>query len=184
MKKSIIIIAAIFMTAFTTKVMAQITGVTIPNTAAGAEIVAELTLQQVTSLQFGRIGAGALGGNCVLTTGAQRQADGDLNVSLTTTVTNAVYNATGQAAYSYKITLPTSINVIDGASHSMNIDDLKVKTTNVTTGDQSIGLIGNVDSLFGSDGKDQITVGATLHVGALQAKGTYTATFPITVAYN
>ncbi len=75
---------------------------------------------------------------------------------------------TGASGATYSITLPSSAILTSGGD-TMTVD---------TYTDDA----GATPTLVG--GSDTFNVGATLHVGATQAAGTYSGTFSVTVHYN
>ena len=80
----------------------------------------------------------------------------------------ASFDVTGDGNANYSITLPSSTTLSSGGN-TMIVD-----TFNHDAG-ASPTLVG---------GSDTFNVGATLHVGATQASGTYSGTFSVTVNYN
>jgi X-X-X-Leu-X-X-Gly heptad repeat protein len=91
-------------------------------------------------------------------------------VDLVGTPTNnsAQFTVTGQAATAFTVTLPA-----DGA-------------TTIANGSNTMGVNFTLNTGAGAltSGTEQIYVGGTLSVSATQAAGSYTGTFPVTVAYN
>ncbi|MFZ4740023.1 MAG: DUF4402 domain-containing protein [Bacteroidales bacterium] len=180
MKKSIIIIAAIFMTAFTTNVMAQ-NGATISaNSSATSEIITPLSIMKTQDMNFGKLAVLAgVPGTCILTTAATRTPGGGVNLS-NSTPTNSIFAVAGESSRNYAITLPSTITVTGPSGSSpMQIDNLKLITTDLQA-ERSAPTTSTIDG----SGADQITVGGTLNVAGNQAKGSYTGPFTITIAYN
>ena len=174
MKKLFILIAVtIFITGFSTKVMAQAT----QNTAAAAKIVTPISITQTASLHFGTMAISAgTPGTCVLTTQGTRTQTGGVNLSVQApTASNAAYNVSGAVSTTYGITLPSTITVTSGAAN-MTINSLLARTASAAAN----GLTGTLSAA----GTDNFTVGGTLNVAAGQATGIYTGTFDVTVAYN
>jgi len=113
--------------------------------------------------------AGGSLGTVVMTPAGARSATGGTTLGNAGGAAAAAFNVTGQGNATYSITLPASTTVTSGAN-SMTVDTF---TSNPSgTGTLSAG------------GSQALTVGATLHVGASQATGTYTGTFSVTVTYN
>lgn len=79
----------------------------------------------------------------------------------------AVFRVTGTKNMVFTITLPGAVTLSSGGN-SMTLDSF--------TSDPAIGLLPN-------NGRTDVSVGATLHVGANQAAGTYTGVFTVTVNY-
>jgi hypothetical protein len=85
---------------------------------------------------------------------------------------SAVFGVTGEAGFTYAITLPTdgAVTISDGASHTMAVNAF-------------VSNPGTTGTLSGA-GTDTLKVGATLVVGNNQVPGTYTGSFNVTVSYN
>lgn len=177
MKKLIFLIAAVVMMAgFTITVMAQVT----ENTAAGAKILAALSITEDAAMHFGTMGVLAgTGGTCVVTTAGVRTATGGVTLSLIApTFTVATYTVTGDPTYTYAITLPTTITVTKPTTlETMTIGTLLAKST---SGVESHTATGTIEG----GGTEQFKIGGTLTVIAAQVAGLYAGTFDVTVAYN
>ena len=108
-----------------------------------------------------------------LTPAGVRSATGGVTLPATAgTVTAASFTVTGTAGYTYAITLPAVALTITSGGPSMTVDTWT--STPIATGTLVAGT-------------STLTVGATLHVGALQAAGVYgipAETFTVTVNYN
>ncbi len=144
--------------------------------SASATIITPITITKTADMNFGNIAVSAtIAGTAILAPGGTRTTGGAGGVTLpatTGTVAAASFTVSGQASYTYAITLPTSCTLSDGASHSMTVNTFT--SSPATTG-----------TLSGT-GTQTLNVGATLNVSAAQASGTYTnATgVPVTVNYN
>jgi hypothetical protein len=144
---------------------------------ASATIVHPIAISKSTDLVFGTLAVGATGGTVAISTGGVVTIGGAGNTisqppANTGNPTAAVFAVSGEASFTYAITLPTdgTVTLSDGASHTMAVNTF---TSNPgTTGTLSAG------------GTDTLNVGATLVVGDGQAPGSYTGTFNVTVAYN
>ena len=141
-----------------------------------ANIITPITIVKTVDMNFGNVAVSAtLSGTAVLAPAGTRTTGGGGGVTLPAnngTVSGASFTVSGQASYTYAITLPTSCTITDGASHSM--------TVNAFT--SSLGSTGTLSS----GGTQTLNVGATLNVAAAQASGTYTNStgVPVTVNYN
>ncbi|MFZ4411941.1 MAG: DUF4402 domain-containing protein [Bacteroidales bacterium] len=177
MKKSIIIIAAILMAGFSTKVMAQITR----ENTANSEIIAQLTIAKGVEFNFGKMAVLALTpGTCKISTSAARTATAGVTINTASSFTNATFDVTGLANATYAITMSSPITVSKGGGVNMTIDNLKLITTaNATDRDAT-----STTSTLSGSGVDAITLGGTLNVAAGQAVGAYTGNFNLTVTYN
>ena len=146
---------------------------------ASATIIAPITITNNTSLNFGVIVPGTTEGSVTLPAdGGTRTTTGGTSVltSQTGNPTLAAFTVTGQANYTYSITLPTSIP-LEGGGSSMNVTNF---TSSIGTG---IGVAGIT---IQEDGTSTFNVGATIAVGASedQPVGAYTGSFDVTVAYE
>ena len=144
--------------------------------SASANIITPIAIAKTVDMNFGNVAVSAtISGTAVLAPAGTRTTGGAGGVTLpatTGTVSAASFNVTGQASYTYAITLPTSTTITDGASHTMTVDNFT--SVPATTG------------ALDASGAQTLNVGATLNVAAGQASGTYTnATgVPVTVNYN
>jgi hypothetical protein len=137
-----------------------------------ADIVAAISIAKDTGgdLGFGYAVASGTAGTVVIANDGTRTCNGGVTCIAGGTTSAASFTVTGQANYTYAITLPSSVTLTDGASNNMTVDTF---TSNpATTG------------TIGSGGSQTIAVGATLNVTASQAAGTYTGTFDVSVDYN
>ena len=143
--------------------------------AASATIITPITIVKTVDMNFGNVAVSAsLAGTVLMTPAGVRTAGGAGGVTLPVTagtVAAASFTVSGQASYTYAITLPSSCT-ISSSGNTMTVNGF---TSNpATTGALSAG------------GVQTLTVGATLNVAAAQASGVYTnATgVPVTVNYN
>ena len=136
---------------------------------AQAIIVTPIAISESQSMNFGSIGPDTAASTVVLDT-AGGVTSGTAQLVPGTGAAAGIFAVTGEAAYTYAITLPASATLTFGAN-TMTVD-----TWSTTTGSGTATLDGT--------GADTVNVGATLHVGGGQAAGTYTGTYTITVDYN
>jgi hypothetical protein len=140
--------------------------------AAGAKIIAPITINKDIDLYFGNI-VKTEGAN-VVTLAANASGDriATISTSLMTSQTGsptaAKFSVGGETAFSYAVELPDSIT-LDGDGDDMTVDTF---TTDLTS---DKGIIGTNDAFY---------VGAKLHVNADQGVGLYTGEFQVTVAYE
>ena len=167
-----VIATAVIAIAFSNSSFAQATA----TAAATATIITPITIVKNVDMNFGNVAVSAsLAGTVVLLPAGTRSTGGAGGVTLpstTGTVAGADFTVSGQASYTYAITLPTSATLTDGGSHTMTVNTFT--STPATTGTLSTG------------GTQDLKVGATLNVTAAQASGTYTnaSGVPVTVNYN
>ena len=166
--KHLIICTMIFV-AFTHTIQAQ-------SVSAGANIVAPISLTEITALHFGSMIPGLSGGTCVLSTSGVRTQTGTVMlVNIGTAAQTATYSVGGRENATYAITLPANITV-SYLTNNMIVDNLKAAAS--STGSE--GLMGTLST----SGTDFFAIGGTLNVNADQMVGTYTGSFTVTVAYN
>ena len=144
--------------------------------SASATIITPITIVKTVDMNFGNVAVSAtIAGTAVLAPAGTRTTGGAGGVTLPATngtVSAASFTVSGQANYTYAITLPTTATISDGASHNMTVNAF-------TSSPSATGLLS-------SGGSQVLTVGATLNVTAAQTPGVYTnATgVPVTVNYN
>lgn len=126
-------------------------------------------ISKTRDLDFGNIVPGSLGGPVQMSTGGLRTLGGDLAPGPPADEGAAIFLVTGVPGESYSILLPDPF-YLQGAGDDMLVDGI----ASTPSGSGVLGVGG--DQSFG--------VGATLHVGANQAPGTYSQSFDVTVAYN
>ena len=172
--KKIIFFAAIAMIAFTTNSFAQDDASAF--VATSANVITPITILGVNALSFGDIVGSANGGTVTISAaGARSSSVTDLLITGTTgTVSAASFTVTGEAAYTYGITLPAAPFV--------------VSNSDATAATMSVGTFVSSPSAEGTltGGSETVTVGATLTVTADQATGAYTNAndLVVTVYYN
>ncbi len=117
-------------------------------------------------MDFGTMVPTGTAGTVTVTPAGARSS---VNVDLFGGVPSAAsFDVTGDAGQAYSIILPSSATLTSGG------DTMIVDTFN-----HDAGVTPTLVS-----GSDTFNVGATLHVGAAQASGTYSGTFSVTVNYN
>ena len=167
----VLAIASIFI-AGSTASFAQATA----TASASATIVTPISIVKNVDMNFGNVAVSAtIAGTAILAPAGTRTTGGAGGVTLPATagtVAAASFTVSGQASYTYAITLPSSCSLSDGASHTMTVNSFT--STPSSTGTLSAG------------GTQTLTVGATLNVAAAQAANTYTNStgVPVTVNYN
>ncbi len=144
--------------------------------AAAANVITPIAIAKITDMNFGNVAVStSTGGTVVLTTSSTRTTGGSGGVTLpstTGTVAAAEFTVSGQASYTYVITLPSSTTITDGSGHSMTVNSFN--STPSSTGTLSSG------------GTQNVKVSATMVVAAAQPVGSYTNPngVPVTVNYN
>lgn len=168
MKKSILAIAALVI-AFSASSFAQ-SSATATSTAT---IVTPISITKTVDMNFGNIAVNSSSGTVVLSPEGARSSTGGVTLPGTSgTVTAASFDVTGEGAYTYAITLPSSVTITrNSGAETMTVNAFT--STPSATGTLTAGA-------------QTLTVGATLNVGASQVAGTYVSgtAFTVTVNYN
>ena len=121
-------------------------------------------------MNFGMFVPGSAADTIVLTPAGSRTNPGGHLQLLGTGVQGDLFTVTGDTSYpTFSITLPSSAVTITSGANTMSVDTF-------TSSPSGSGTL--------SSGTLTVTVGATLHVGASQASGSYTGTYTFTVAYQ
>jgi uncharacterized protein DUF4402 len=128
-----------------------------------------ISISKTADLGFGTAFIGSSLGTVVVTPAGARTASGGVTLGSTSGVGAAQFTVSGIALLTYHITLPSSIALSSGGS-SMTVNTF----TSTPSGSGTFPLAGT----------QTLTVGATLQVGAVQAPGTYSGSFNVTVSYN
>jgi hypothetical protein len=138
---------------------------------ASATIVGPIAIAKTIDMNFGNVAVNASPGTVVLAPGGGRSATGGVTLPATTgTVAAASFTVTGNAAYTYSITLPSAdLTITSGGGQTMTVNTFTSTPTPTGT------LTGGTETL---------NVGATLNVAGSQAAGTYLSLTPFTVTVN
>src|SRR5580704_11042653 len=164
-----IAIAAVAVIGFSNSSFAQATA----TASASATIITPISIVKTVDMNFGNVAVSAsLAGTAILAPAGTRTTGGGGGVTLpatTGTVSAASFTVSGQASYTYAITLPGSINIASGGN-SMTVNSFT--STPATTGNLGVG------------GSQTLNVGATLNVNAAQAPGAYTNATGVAVTVN
>jgi len=169
MKK--IIALSILALGFTTYANAQATA----SADASATIIAPIDISMAANMDFGNVAVNASNGTVLLDpiTGTRTAGGGVTLPASAGTVSLAKFDVTGEAGFTYDITLPASAITLEDATntYSMTVD-------NFTSNPGTSGIL--------TAGYQLLKVGATLNVNGSQAPGVYTSTAPfdVTVNYN
>lgn len=162
---------AIFAIGFATSASAQVSA----TATSTATIVAPLAIAKTVDMNFGNVAVGASLGTVVLSPAAGRTTTGGVTLSASTpgTVTAAAFNVTGEGAYTYAITLPSSAVTL-----TRNAGTETMTATAFTSTPSGTGAL--------TAGAQTLNVGATLNVAASQVAGTYVSgtAFTVSVVYN
>ncbi len=132
-----------------------------------ATLLAPVSISSSGDMDFGTMLTTGTAGTVTVTPAGARSS---INVDLLGGFPAAAsFDVTGEGNANYSIALPSSATLTRGAT-----------TTTVDTFTDDAG----VNPKLPAGGSETFNVGATLHVGATQASGTYSGTFSVTVNYN
>ena len=109
------------------------------------------------------------GGTITVSTSGSKTSTGTVQPMNATPGSAAQFQVAGSPNFTYNITLPTTATISSG-TNTMLVDNFTSSPS--------------VHGLLDGTGKQNLSVGGTLHVGATQAIGNYSGTFTITVSYN
>lgn len=143
---------------------------------ASATITTPISIEKVSGkdLDFGNIAAGNSVGMVILNPTGVRQVLGGASLSSTAgTVSVAEFLVKGEASYSFSITLPAAVTLLNSNNNSQTMTVDSFTSTPEATG-----------TLYG--GATTLKIGARLTVNANQDPGYYVSDSPfsITVNYN
>ncbi len=146
----------------------------LPAGPARAQITATftnpLTITEDLELDFGSLIPGTIAGTVTIAvpSGSSTRSGIDV-IFLDSTFSHGEFTVTGDGGAAFTITLPASIT-LSGPGADMTVDTFTTNPASPTT------------IIF--TGEREVRVGATLHVGAFQAAGSYTGPYTITVEYQ
>ena len=139
---------------------------------ATATIITPISITKTADMNFGNVAVTAASGTVVMTPAAVRSLTGGVTLPATTgAVTAASFTVSGEASYTYAITLPTTHTITSG------VNNMTVNT--FTSTPSSTGTLSSA-----TPGVQTLNVGATLVVGGSQASGVYQSATPFTVTVN
>lgn len=170
MKKVTLIVSMITLfVGFSSSALAQVSA----SAPTSVTIVTPISILKNTNMSFGNVAVSSTAGTVVLAPASTRTKTGGVTLPVTAgTVTAAQFTVSGQAGYTYAITLPTTLTITKATTlETMSVDTFT--STPTPTGTLTAG-------------SEVVLVGATLNVGASQVTGLYeNATgFAVTVNYN
>jgi len=165
MKRLILILSLIFLS-FSADGMAQ----AIATFTASVTIIQPIGITNTANMNFANLDAKS-GGAIILNPDNTRISQGGVELTDGNTVSAATFEVTGQAGYTYSITLPNSNQVLTNGTDDIIIRDFT-------------SSLKNEGSLAG--GSQSLRVGASLDINPNQTPGNYTSPggFNITVNYN
>lgn len=170
--KKITLLAAIAIIAFTTNSFGQAT----TSVVTSADVITPIAIAKGNPLDFGDIVGTAAGGTVTISADGTTRTPSNANLLIgqQSTFSAATFSVTGQAGYTYAITLPTSFAVSNGATtpSTMTVDGF-ASTPNAT-------------GTLSTSGAQTVIVGAKITLAANQTSGAYTHAdgMAITVQYN
>ncbi len=131
-------------------------------------VAAPISISATSVLSFGTISPGSTSGTIAVDTGGTSTA---INVTemAGSSVSEGVFTVTGDGGAAFSITLPVSAT-LSGGGYSMTVDNFQHDA-------------GASPTIAGGGSRD-VSIGATLNVGADQANGDYSGVYTIDVNYN
>lgn len=143
------------------------------NGTANATVVNPIAITAGTALNFGSFSTSAASQTVTIAaSGGTRSNSGTLLVNSVNAPTSASFSVTGDTTLTYAITLPSTANIAIGAGTGTSA----MTVSAFTSAPSATGTL--------TAGAQTLTVGATVTTVADQVSGSYTGTFPVTVAYN
>jgi hypothetical protein len=145
----------------------------IANARVSASIMAPIQIVRNSNADFGSFATNGGTGTVVLSADNRGARTSSPNITIpneTGVVKAAGFTVTGEGNDAYSITLPANELLIYNGMESMVVDGFTCSASNVLSG-----------------GKEVIYLGATLHVGASQAQGSYSSLgsgIKVSVNYN
>jgi hypothetical protein len=140
-----------------------------PGAAPPRANLISILLTADASLSFGQIVATTSPGAVTVTPAGLRSSSGGVTLGNGRGFSPASFTVAGDANAGYGVTLPSTATLSGGGS-----------TMTVDTFASTPSSAGNL----GAGGTQTLSVGATLHVGAVQLPASYSGTYAVTVAYN
>jgi hypothetical protein len=128
-----------------------------------------LTISRDLDISFGAVVPGPSSGTVTVTPEGARSSSGGVSLAGSAGVSPSTFTVSGEPALAFSIVLASSTTLSDGSS-TMTVDSF-------TSSPESTGTLD-------VSGNREIRVGATLHVAAAQASGSYAGGFSVMVAYN
>jgi len=154
-------------------VMLAFSAITFAQATATATIVTPIAIAKTVDMNFGNVAVSAALGTVVLDPAGGRSQTGGVSLPANTgTVTAASFDVSGEATFTYAITLPAGATTITSGANTMTVD--------TWTSTPTVGAGGTLDGT----GAQTLTVGATLNVAGSQPAGTYVSGTPFTVTVN
>lgn len=135
-----------------------------------ANIISIISIATRNGLSFGDISSSASAGTVILTPGGSRGTSGGATINTASGHAPATFDLEGTPNASYAISLPLSVELSDGASNTMSVEQF-------TSSPLGSGVLDN-------NGRQTLYVGASLNVNDNQPYGSYSGQMVVTVAYN
>ncbi|MCW1735314.1 DUF4402 domain-containing protein [Anaerorudis cellulosivorans] len=172
MKKTVFLLASLFVMMLATQQMKAQNGATASATAtAKATVVEVITIDKDADLDFGTFASGIIAGTVSMETDGTRSQTGGVVLLATNLGQPAKFTAHGKAKGHYFVTLPANNSVtltLSGGTETMTIANFVHSATGV----------------FDATGKETFNVGGKLTVPANQPAGLYEGTFDVIVTHQ
>lgn len=138
------------------------------NFTASVTIIQPVGITTTTNMNFAKLDAKS-GGEVILTPKSTRITSGAIELAKGGQVAAATFEVTGQAGFTFAITLPEDQYVLSNGRDNIIVKDFK----------SDLGATGLLDQ-----GSQRIQVGATLVVASNQTPGIYRSQSPLIVTVN
>ena len=136
-------------------------------------IIQGLSVTNTSSLRFGAMIPGSLGGTATVSPNGSLSATGTISLLTASAypTSAAAFNLLGAPNLAYTITLPTSVTLtLQGGSNTILLTALTSSPT--------------ASGSLSSTGTGALKVGGTITVSSSQAAGVYSGTFTVTLSYE
>jgi hypothetical protein len=140
-----------------------------------AAVVQDIRIVRQEPLSFGAILQADTPGTVTVTSGGQRNHQGNLKLG-NEAYQPAYFEIQGQKNQSYHVSIPTELYFkVAGGQMSLRVDNLKMESRNAP-GTSDLGYLDGT-------GQDRLAIGGTLNVPANVEPGIYKGFVPISVSY-
>lgn len=171
MKKTVFLLASLFVMMLATQQVKAQTGAQASATAtAKATVVEVISIDKVDDLDFGTFASGITAGTVSMETSGTRNSSGGVVLLASNAGKPAKFTAHGTANQHYFVTLPTDpvTLTLSGGAATMTI----------------ASFVHSADGILDATGQETFKVGGILNVAANQPAGLYEGTFDVIVTHE
>ena len=134
------------------------------------KIVRPLNIKTVSDMSFGNVSTSDTSGTVEVQQDGQRIATGGVLLEIGGPSTPAAFTVNGQPNGRFVVELPKTVNMTDDQGDTMTVDNLTSST--------------GTSIMFDKNGKQELKIGAKLHVNSYQKVGYYTGSLNVTINYD